>query len=521
MKTSVGRAIGGVGRLRAVLMAASALLAVTLAAGCKVGPDYAAPPAPLAPTYRDPGSDSVQRGEAAPDLARWWTVFDDEVLNDLVRSAVKQNPTVQSAATRVLAAQARRGVAFGLLFPQEQAAVGGYTHNQLSRNRANSFATERYYSDWQLGAAASWELDFWGKYRRLVESSDAEVLSAVASYDDVLVTLISNVATEYISIRILEQRLAVALANVDVQKRGLELAEARFNRGTATELDRTQATTLLRDTESRIPELRAAIVQGQNRLCVLLGVPPKDLGETLRESKNIPRAPASVAVGIPADLLRRRPDIRRAERDLAAQCARIGIAKAELYPSFSLVGDIRLASEDFPELFNGRSVQAFGGPTFRWALFNYGRITNSVRAEDARFQSLVGVYENTVLAAQAEVENGIAGYISAQQQTVLVNDSVVAAQRAVEIAEAQYRGGTADYTRVLETQRALQSEQDRLVSARGAVALNLVSLYRAMGGGWEIRGNQVPLDEKIRTEMRKRTNWGRMLPPANAPQEDR
>lgn len=514
MKTSVICAGGWVTRIGASLMATSALIAVNLLGGCKVGPDYTQPPAPVAQTYRDPGADSVQRQAATPDLAKWWTVFEDPVLNDLVVAAVKQNPTLQTAAARVLAAQARRGIAFGLLFPQDQAAVGGYTRNQLSRNQANTAGLDRHYDDWQLGAAASWELDIWGKYRRLIESSDADVLSAVASYDDAIITLISSVAAEYISIRILEQRLAVALANVDVQTRGMELADARFKGGTATELDRTQALTLLRNTEARVPEMRTGIIQGQNRLCVLLGIPPKDLSEILDDSNGIPRVPAYVAVGIPADLLRRRPDIRRAERELAAQCARIGIAKAELYPSFSLVGDMRLAAEDSGDLFRSGSVQSFGGPTFRWAMFNYGRIKNNVRVEDARFQARVGVYENTVLAAQAEVENGIAGYIGSQRQAVLLSDGVAAAQRAVEIAEAQYQGGTADYTRVLDTQRSLQNEQDRLVSTHGAVALNLVSLYRAMGGGWEIRGDRVHLDEKIRAEMRKRTNWGALLPPA-------
>jgi NodT family efflux transporter outer membrane factor (OMF) lipoprotein len=498
-------------------MPAAVLIAATMLSGCMVGPNYTPPHAPVAEAYRDPGSDSVQRQTAPPDLAKWWTVFEDPVLDDLVQTAVKQNPTLQSAAVRVLESQARLGIAVGLLFPQDQAATGGYTRNRLSGNQANTSLLDRYYNDWQLGAEATWELDVWGKYRRGIESGNAEVLSAVASYDDALVTLISNVATEYISIRILQERLVVARANVDVQKRGLELAEARFKGGTATELDRTQATTLLRDTEALVPQLQAAITQGHNLLCVLLGIPPKDLSEMLGAKNGVPRVPPSVVVGIPADLLRRRPDIRRAERELAAQSARIGTARADLYPSFSLVGNIRLGSEDLENLFESRSIQAFGGPTFRWALLNYGRIENNVRVEDARFQALVGVYENAVLMAQAEVENAIAGYISAQRQAALLSDSVAAARRAVEIAEAQYQGGTADYTRVLNTQQALQNEEDRLVSTRGAVALNLVNLYRSMGGGWEIRGDHVKLDEEIQAEMRKRTDWGAVLPPSVTP----
>lgn len=521
MKNDVTRTGLDITRIGASMMLAAAVLAATLLGGCMVGPDYTPPTAPIAEAYRDPGSDSVQAGAALPELAKWWTVFDDPVLNDLVQTAVKHNPTLQSAAVRVLAAQAQRGIAYGLLFPQEQDALGGYTRNQLSGNRANQSMLNRHYSDWQLGGAATWELDLWGKYRRGVESADAEVLSELASYDDALVTLISNVASEYISIRILEQRLVVARANVDVQSRGLELADDRFKGGTSTELDRTQATTLLRGTESLIPQLQAAITQGQNNLCVLLGIPPKDLSGLLGTKSDLPHVPASVAVGLPADLLRRRPDIRRAERQLAAQCAQIGIAKADLYPSFSLVGDIHVGAEDTADLFKGRSVQAFGGPTFRWAILNYGRIESNVRVQDARFQALVGVYETTVLTAQAEVENGIAGYIGAQRQAVLLSDSVMAAARSVELSEAQYRGGTADYTRVLNSQQSLQNEQDRLVSVRGAVALNLVSLYRSMGGGWEIRGDTVQLDQEIQAEMRKRTDWGNMLPTTATAQSNR
>ena len=492
---------------------AGVLLTLTLATaagGCKVGPNYQEPPAPVAEAYRDPGSDAIKRESS--ELANWWTVFQDPALDRLVQTAYEQSPTLQVAAVRVLEAQARRGIAYGLLFPQRQAGFGGYTRTQRSENVANTGNNiDRSFDEWDLGAAASWELDIWGRFRRGVASADAEVLSAVASYDDALVTLISDVVTDYVTLRILQERLAVTRANVEVQRRGLDLAETRFRGGTATELDRTQATALVRDTEAVTYELETAIIQTQNRLSVLLGLSPRDLSEFIGEAKPIPVSPASVAVGIPADLLRRRPDIRRAERELAAQSERIGIAQSDLFPSFSLTGDIRLVAENLGDLFEGESVQAFGGPGFRWDILNYGRIENSVRVQDARFQALVGQYENTVLRAQAEVENSIAGYLGAQRQIVALTDSVAAAQRAVQVAETQYRGGIADYTRVLTTQNFLQTEQDRQVSTRGAAALNLISLYRAMGGGWELRGDRVQIDEKIRQQMRKRTNWGKML----------
>jgi NodT family efflux transporter outer membrane factor (OMF) lipoprotein len=490
-------------------IASLAMVSMVLS-GCMVGPDYQPPPAPVADAYRDPESDAVKQDPA--ELAEWWTVFGDPALNDLVEAAYRQNPTLRTAAVRVLEAEARRGFAFGLLFPQQQAGFGGYSRNRISENAAGVPGNiDRSFDDWQVGAAASWELDVWGRFRRGIESADADVLASLANYDDVLVTLVANVATEYISIRVLQERLAVARANVEVQRRGLDIAETRFKAGTATDLDRAQAMALLRDTEALIPDFEAQVVQAENRLCILLGIPPQDLLATLGESQPIPTAPQSVAIGIPADLLRRRPDVRRAERELAAQSPRIGIAKADLYPAFSLVGDVRLQSENFSNLFEGDSLAAFGGPQFRWNLFNYGRIENNVRVEDARFQALIGVYEDTVLRAQTDVENSIAGYLGAQRQVTLLNDSVDAAKRAVQVAEEQYRGGIADYTRVLLTDDFLQDEQDRWVSTRGAVALNLVSLYRALGGGWEIRGDGLPIDEQTRKQMKERSNWGKYL----------
>lgn len=479
--------------------------------GCMVGPDYKEPAAPLAKEYRQAGTPAIK--QERPDLAKWWTVFGDPAINDLVQLAYRQNPTLQQAAVRVLETQAQLGIAVGLLFPQNQAAFGEYDRVRISKNPPN-FApgTTAAYNTWKLGIGASWELDVWGRYRRGIESADAQMWAAVANYDDVLVTLIANVASEYIQIRALQEELAVTKANVEVQKRGLQIAEDRFKGGTATDLDRMQATSLLRDTESNLPRIEAQIVQEQNRLCILLGIPPKDLSAMLKGKREIPQSPASVAAGIPAELLRRRPDVRRAERDLAAQSALIGVAKSDLYPSFSLNGDFRVYSEKFSRLFDGNSVQAFVGPSFNWALLNYGRIENNVRVQDAKFQELVSQYETVVLQAQSEVENSIALYLGAQGQVVLLNDSVVAAARAVDLAEMQYRGGIADYTRVLNTQSSLQTEQSRLVSSRRDVALNLVSMYRALGGGWELRGTTVPIDPKIQQQMRQRTDWGNFLP---------
>lgn len=489
------------------------LLTVLLClSGCfMLGPDYVRPPAPTADTWIETGNPAIKR-EAA-DINAWWTVFNDPILNTLVETAYRQNPSLRTAGVRVLEAQARRGIAVGLLFPQQQDAFGAATSNELSENRANrnSSGLVRDFDDWQVGFDATWELDVWGRFRRGIEAADAALLASVATYDDVLVSLVAEVARNYTLLRTLEERLIVARENVAIQERSFEIADAKFKGGTVTELDSAQAASLLRDTEAQIPGLESDIRQTQNTLCVLLGVPPQDLQHLLGGAQPIPSPPAEVAVGIPADLLRRRPDVRRAERLLAAQSAEIGIAKADLFPSFVLFGSISIASQDFDDLFRSGSLENFGGPGFRWAILNYGRIQNNIRVQDARFQALIGDYENTVLQAQGEVENAIAAYLGAQRQVQFLTNSVGSANRAVELAEFQYREGAVDYTRVLNTQQFLVTEQDRLVATRGSVALNLVAMYKALGGGWELRIGKDLVPQETKQQMIERTAWGDMV----------
>jgi NodT family efflux transporter outer membrane factor (OMF) lipoprotein len=475
-----------------------------------IGPDYARPPAPVSETWLDAAEGGVIQAEPA-DYREWWKVFGDPVLDSLVETAYRDNPTLQAAGARVLEAMARRGIAIGTLFPQQQDAFAAYLRNELSENRANQGQSDGKFDDWQVGFDAFWELDLWGRLRRGIESADAEVLASVATYDDVLVSLVAEVARNYILLRTLEEQLEVARENVTIQERSYDIANAKFQGGAVTELDSAQAATLLEETRSLIPGLEADIRQSENTLCILLGIPPRDLDDILGGPKPIPGAPAQVAVGIPAELLRRRPDVRRSERELAAQSAQIGIAKSDLLPRLSLIGTISLTAEDFADLFKGDSFEAFGGPTLRWAILNYGRISNNVRVQDARFQSLVGTYEDTVLRAQAEVENAIAAFLGAERQVEYLDRSVAAAERAVDLADLQYREGAADYTRVLNSQQFLVREQDRLVATRGSVALSLTSLYKALGGGWELRVGDNFVTEEAAGQMRQRTRWGSLV----------
>src|SRR5581483_5550086 len=311
--------------------ALAALTIVLTSTGCTmVGPDYVRPPAPTAAHWIETNETAIKREPA--DVSAWWTVFNDGVLNTLVETAYRQNPSLRAAGVRVLEAQAQRGIVIGELFPQQQEAFGEFSRNDLSTHKANRNTPnlKTPFDDWQIGFEASWELDVWGRFRRAIESADATLLASVATYDDVLVSLVAEVATNYLQLRILQERLAVAHANVVIQERSYYIANAKFQGGTATELDAAQAASLLRDTEAQIPALETGIRQTQNTLCTLLGIPPQDLQHILGGQRAIPPPPTELSVGIPSDLLRRRPDIRRAERTLAAQSAQIGVATADL-----------------------------------------------------------------------------------------------------------------------------------------------------------------------------------------------
>lgn len=489
---------------------AAAGLAAMMPAGCMVGPNYKEPTPPLPQEWMDPGHPGVQRGAA--ELTRWWEVFNDPVLNTLVQRAHENNPSLHAAAVRVLEAQANRGIAVGLLFPQQQDARGDFTWNRSSENNVTPAPVRNGFHNWDVpGLSVGWELDIWGRFRRGIEAADAQVLASLANYDDVLVSLIAEVATDYVLLRTLEEQLVIVHENLKIQQEGYAIVKLRREAGTATELDVAQSETIMRDTEAQIPAVEASIKQTKIAICVLLGMPPQDISTLLGEKRPIPAPPASVAIGVPAEFLRRRPDIRRAERLLAAQSANIGIAASDLYPHFSLVGDISLSAERFSDLFRSSSFQAFAGPSVRWAILNYGRIENNIRVQDAAFQASISDYESLVLRAQGEVESAVAGLVGAQQQITPLTGSVEAADRAVKVAQQQYKGGIADYIRVLVAEQYLIAEQTRLVETRGSAAQNLITLYRALGGGWDLREGNDLVPAGIKTQMRERTNWGGML----------
>jgi NodT family efflux transporter outer membrane factor (OMF) lipoprotein len=405
---------------------------------------------------------------------------------------------------------------------------------ELSENAPNLAIADRAFWDYQLGFDAAWELDFWGRFRRGIEAAGAGYLATVAGYDEALVTVTAELARAYVLLRTFQERLAVARRNVDVQRETLRMADIRFRNGLVPELDVTQARALLRDTEALLPLLETGVLESRHAISTLLGRPPDDLNDLLGTraldavasaitpgKTIIPSPPPDIAVGAPVDLLRRRPDVRRAELEAAAQSARIGLAKADLYPRFALIGSIGLASSDnggllsgnaeLGDLFDSASITYKVGPVFSWPILNYGRLRNSVRIQDARFQQLVIAYKNTVLDAAREVEDALAAYLLSQVRSRHLGDSVESAKRSVELALAQYRAGLVTYQRVLDTQLFLVRQEDRLAETRGSVALNLIATYKALGGGWEIRQGRRALPPEIEEEMRSRTHWGRLL----------
>jgi NodT family efflux transporter outer membrane factor (OMF) lipoprotein len=493
--------------LRAASRAALVVLALG-AAGCMVGPDYRVPPAPVAEQWLTTDAPRVESSGRAPD--RWWRVFGDPALDALVDAAYQQNLPLRAAGLRVIAAQARRGIAIGELFPQTQAVTGGYTRTWSSRNQPLVPGGPDF-NTFQVGFDAAWELDLWGRFRRGIEASDAELLAAVADYDDVLVSLVAEVGVTYVQVRVIEELLALAHENARLQRNSLEIATVRYEAGGTSDLDVQQATTLLEDTEADIPGLEIQLRQALDSLSVLLGMPPADLNDVLRLSAGIPIPPPSVAVGIPAELLRRRPDVRRAERQVAAQSARIGVAKADLLPRFQLVGSVGLDAEKAADLFTGRSFAGIGGPQIEWPVFNYGRLINAVRVQDATFQELAMRYADTVLRAQQDVEDAVIGYVRGVDVVAHLERSVDAANRAAELSLIQYTGGAADYTRVLTAEQAKITADRRLTDRRGAVTASVIALYKALGGGWELREGNDFVPEATRQEMQARTWWDNML----------
>ena len=513
-----GRSIYPAQRIADVFLA---LLVLFVLAGCTtLGPDFETPEAPVATEWTEVDPEMLSNQPA--DHPEWWTVFNDPVLNQLIETAQSQNFTLRSAGLRVLQAQAQLGIATGSKYPQVQQLSGSANEIKISENGADNFPLlDDNFGLYNLGFGLSWEVDFWGRFRRMIESSAAQLQAEVASYDAVMVALTAEVARSYVILRTLELRIGLAEQNIIVQERALQIADVKFRNGKVTELDVQQARTILNKTKSLIPVLQTSLREVRNALGVLLGILPRDLNQLLVDPAPVPTPPAMVAVGMPQDLIRRRPDIRQAEWVMAAQSAQIGVAITELYPHFTLGGSIGVATttiggKGISDLFDSGSVNGmlFGG--FTWNVFNYGRLQNNIRFQDARFQELLIDYQKLVLTAQAEVDTAIVAYLRSHTQAMYLGESVQAAERSVELSMIQYREGSTDFNQVLTTLTQQSEQQDALTITQGTIATNLVDMYKVLGGGWQIDGDRTVDDyatEEDKQELRTRTKyWNKTLP---------
>jgi outer membrane protein, multidrug efflux system len=481
---------------------------------CAVGPDFT-PPA--VPWLEDWSSDALREAQQEAltrrpvQLDQWWREFGDVALEELVEEAQRLNPGVRTAGLRILEARAELGIAGSGLYPQLQQLGGDGLW--VGTKQGNGPARDL----WTASAALDvvWELDFWGKFRRGIEAADAAYLESIAQYDDLQVLMAAQAASFYASIRTLELRLRIAHENAALQRRSLEITERLFRSGNESELDLQQARTLYLSTLATIPELEAGLYQTQNALAILLARPPGPLPEMDAGRERIPDTDLGIIAELPTDLLRRRPDVRTAELQLAAQSARIGVSKSELLPAVVLGGSLVLSTSSV--IREPYALDWGVGPAFVWN-FDYRRLMNQVRVQDARFQQIFEQYQDTVLRAARELEDAAIAFAQGRAQVAILEEAVQAARRSLDIADVQYREGLVDFQRVLDSQRALFSQQERLVTTRGAVAQSLIALYKAMGGGWQ-PGRSLPIvDERTRAEMADRSNWRRMLdaplPPA-------
>ncbi|GAX61534.1 acriflavin resistance protein D [Candidatus Scalindua japonica] len=467
-----------------------ALLLIFTFSGCAVGKNYIQPRTMVSEDWQT----GLERGLVSKpsELKHWWTSFEDTQLNKLIREAVDGNYDIKIAVARVREARARRAVANANLFPLID-ALGSYSKTRnsettdtgiknVSFNKRQTIPMEIY----STGFDSAWELDIFGGVRRSVEAATAEVDEIHAELHDIMVTLLSELAVNYIELRNTQNRLGIAKANVKTQEETLKLTKARFDSGLTDELDTAQAETNLENTRAQIPVLEEQLNHALNRIAVLTGKQPGALNIRLTGIGSIPVPPKEVAIGLPAALLRRRPDIRMAERALAAETARIGVAESDLYPKFFLKNSFGFSASNGGDVFKPGS-QTFGvGPSVTWRIFSSGQIRNNIKAQNEREKQALYRFHNTVLSALEEVESAVISYSREMNRRDTLQKTVKAAEKTVKLAKIQYTNGLTDFNNLLDAERTLFTFQDQLSISEARVSKNLISLYKALGGGWDL-----------------------------------
>lgn len=459
-----------------------AVSALSLVVACAaVGPDHV-PPERALPAAWTAAEEGAMTGATA-ELAAWWRHFEDPVLDELVARAARGSLDLREALARVREARALRGFAAGERLPTVDGTAGWRRSGESDNTPFGPFVPDHDITS--LGFDAAWELDVWGRVRRSVEAADAELAATVEDARNVAVIVAAEVAREYVDLRSFQRRLALARTNVELQEQTLALVRGRFESGLVAEIDVAQARTNVESTRAFVPALEAGVQISANRIAVLLGEPPGALAELLAAEAPVPVPPLALAVGVPADLLRRRADVRAAERFLAAEVARVGVAEADRYPRLALLGNIGLAAEDVSDLFDSESGLFGIGPSLRWTLFDGGRLKARVAAQEARTEQALVRWERTLLLALEESEDAMTRFVREQTRRASLLEASTHARLSVELARTQYTEGLSDFQAVLVSERSLAQLEDELATSEAAVATHVVALYKALGGGWD------------------------------------
>lgn len=481
--------------------------------GCTtLGPDYEEPQVQWLDEWetRLYGQLSVPDPAAeADELGFWWRSFNDPILNGLIEEARRENQGLRIAGLRILESRAQLGIATGAKYPQVQQASGSLARTEAWQTEGDNSGDRDGRSDYNVGFDANWELDFWGRFERGIESADAAFFASITNQRNVQVLLSAQVAQAYYAYRTTTAQIFIARENAEVQKRSFEITTQLFESGQDSELDLQQAKTQYLATLATIPQLEINLQQVGNALSVLLARPPGVLPELAGVDKSLPQLAPVMITALPAQLLMRRPDIRTSAWQVAAQSAQIGIAEADLYPSLSLFGSIGWSgnSESLP--LDAASVSV--GPSFRWNLFNYGRLENNVRVQDARLQQAIESYQNTILQASREIDDAAISVVKTREQGEILERSLQAAQRALTLSSTRYREGYSNFQRVLDAQRALAAQSNSVVTNQGAHLAAVIEFYRAAGGGWEPVAADQLLPESTRKTMQERVDWGGLI----------
>ena len=457
-----------------------------ISSGCApVGPDYVPPENTPPATWHTELRKGLSAESTDPrQLASWWSKLNDPILTKLIDEAVTGNLDLKQVKARIREARARRGISKAGLLPSVDAS-GTVSRSKSSAN-SGSDATRSFYS---VGFDAGWEVDIFGGVRRSVEAAEADLAASRESMRDVMVSLVAEIALNYLDVRTKQKRLEVAENNLAIQQEAHDFIDWRYQAGLSNLLELQQAQYNLENTSAQIPNLRSGMEEAKNRLAVLIGSTPGSVHKLLEEPRSIPELPPSIAVGVPAETLRQRPDIRNAERSLAAQTARIGVAAADLYPKFRLSGSIGLESLKSADLFSSESNTWSILPGVSWNIFDAGAIRRNIEVQSAVQEQLLINYEATILGALEEVENALSTYAEEQIRREHLSAAVEAARQAEKLAGHQYLAGLVDFNTVLDAQRSLLSFEDQLAQSDGTVTANLVRLYKALGGGWNSPAN--------------------------------